>query len=586
MWFLSMKIKLKGGDLSLFEAFVSCKGRINRKIFIGLFFLLLFVYASVCLVFNLVDLSTPVTISVIFLYFFISIYIKRLHDTNRSGYWLLASLVPFFGLVYINIIAFIGKTKKDNKYGEANNYGAIAYFTNPTVKEINSKYIVNDITKMNPVIVKDVLVPKTTDDVCRFLKTTDSAISIGGGRFSMGGHTASPNTTHIDMRGLNKILNYSLENRTVEVEAGARWCDIQKFVSQFDLSVKIMQTYANFTVGGSLSVNVHGRYIGLGPVVMSVRSITIALASGEVVKASPNDNQDIFYGAIGGYGGIGIILSVELELAKNTNLLRVNKRIPISKYRKFFEEKVKADSNVVFHNADVYPKKYSKVNAVSWINTDKKTKLPKLQVPKRVHPIGMYFLWAISMTPLGKWRREHIIDRLVFLKNIVHSRNYEAGYNVAELNPISGKNFSWVLQEYFVPVRYMESFIKEMSDTLNDFDVNVLNISIRHAEKDPGTLLAWADEEVYAFVLYYRQNTDELARNKVAIWTRLLITTALKYSGKYYLPYQLHATDEQLHKAYPNMQTYFKLKDKLDPNYRLQSSFFNKYYKNSPMRTN
>ena len=40
------------------------------------------------------------------------------------------------------------------------------------------------------------------------------------------------------------------------MQAGIRWCDIQEFVDPHDLSVKIMQTYANFTVGGSLSVNV------------------------------------------------------------------------------------------------------------------------------------------------------------------------------------------------------------------------------------------------------------------------------------------------------------------------------------------
>jgi len=31
-----------------------------------------------------------------------------------------------------------------------------------------------------------------------------------------------------------------------------------------------MQSYANFTVGGSLSVNVHGRYVNQGPLILSV----------------------------------------------------------------------------------------------------------------------------------------------------------------------------------------------------------------------------------------------------------------------------------------------------------------------------
>ena len=36
-------------------------------------------------------------------------------------------------------------------------------------------------------------------------------------------------------------------------------------------------------------------------------------------------------------------------------------------------------------------------------------------------------------------------------------------------------------------------------------DVQVVNVSIRHAHKDPGAYLAWARKEVFALVLYYKQ---------------------------------------------------------------------------------
>ena len=43
---------------------------------------------------------------------------------------------------------------------------------------------------------------------------------------------------------------------------------------------------------------------------------------------------------------------------------------------------------------------------------------------------------------------------------------------------------------------------------LQAHDVNAVNVSIRHALPDPGTYLAWAPNEVFAFVLYYKQRTD------------------------------------------------------------------------------
>lgn len=45
-----------------------------------------------------------------------------------------------------------------------------------------------------------------------------------------------------------------------------RWRDLQDHLDPHDLSVRTMQSYANFSVGGSVSVNVHGRYVGHGPI--------------------------------------------------------------------------------------------------------------------------------------------------------------------------------------------------------------------------------------------------------------------------------------------------------------------------------
>lgn len=113
---------------------------------------------------------------------------------------------------------------------------------------------------------------------------------------------------------------------------------------------------------------------------------------------------------------------------------------------------------------------------------------------------------------------------------------------------------------------------------LQRYHVNVLNISIRHSKKDPGSLLAWAKEEVFAFVLYYKQGTSELAKNKVALWTRELINATISVDGSYYLPYQLHATPEQFHHAYPRAREFFALKQRLDPNNKFRNKLWDKYY--------
>src|SRR4051794_27946444 len=114
---------------------------------------------------------------------------------------------------------------------------------------------VNDVTQINPIEVFAIATPRSIAELQHTLTNTALPISVGGGHFSMGGHTASPGSLHLDLREMNQVLAFDPQGKTIRVQAGIRWCDIQRFVDPHGLSVKIMQTYANFTVGGALSVN-------------------------------------------------------------------------------------------------------------------------------------------------------------------------------------------------------------------------------------------------------------------------------------------------------------------------------------------
>ncbi len=440
-------------------------------------------------------------------------------------------------------------------------------------------HLINDVTELNPVEVWAVAKPETTLEIADAIKRATGPISVGGGRFSMGGQTASEGSLHIDMRGMNKVLMFAPEDKIIRVQTGIRWCDIQRFIDPHGLSVKIMQTYANFTVGGSLSVNVHGRYMGLGPLILSVRAITIVLASGETVEATPKQNSDIFYGAIGGYGGLGIIVEAELELVDNVRVERTSRKMKTSEYLQFFKDHVRGSGKAVFHNADLYPPHYTRVRAVTWSETDRAATTDTPLMPVRKHYwLHKYFFWAFTETIKGKWRREYLVDPILFAGKPVHWRNYEAGYDVRELEPASRKNRTYVLQEYFVPIDRFDAFVPKMAEILKRHRVNVVNISVRHAKADPGSYLSWAKEEVFAFVLYYKQRTRENAKKRVGVWTRELIDAALSEGGTYYLPYQAHGTDAQFHAAYPRAKDLFALKDKLDPDFRFRNVIWDTYY--------
>ena len=443
----------------------------------------------------------------------------------------------------------------------------------------NNNLVVNDVTGLNPVMVWAISKPRSVDDVVEAIRRTDGPVSVGGGHFSMGGQTASPNTLHLDMRELNQVVAFYPAEKVIRVQAGIRWCDIQRFVDPHGLAVKIMQTYANFTVGGALSVNCHGRYMGLGAVVMSVRAIKVVLADGSVQEASPSSNAELFYAVIGGYNAVAVIVEAELSLADNVKVKRLARKMSAVEYIGHFKSKVRYFQDAVFHNADLYPPHYRKVRSVTWARTDEATTEPRrLQQGGQSYPVNRYFVWAVTETPLGKWRREYLIDPLLFFFRKVHWRNFEAGYDVAELEPASRARTTYVLQEYFIPVERFDEFVPKMAEILQRHGVNALNVSVRHAQQDPGTLLAWARGETFAFVLYYKQRTRDNALNRVAVWTRELIDAAIGCGGAYYLPYQAHATDAQFHAAYPRAAELFALKRRLDPHFRFRNVLWDKYY--------
>ncbi len=439
--------------------------------------------------------------------------------------------------------------------------------------------VINDVTQLNPIVVTEVITPTTTEEVVAAVRSHAGPVSIGGGRYSMGGQTATGGALQIDMRRMNRVVAFSPAEKWITVQAGARWRQLQERIDSTDLSIKIMQTYSNFTVGGSLSVNVHGRYVGLGPLVLSVRGIRIVLADGTVVDASPTVHSDIFYGAIGGYGGLGVIVEATLELADNIRIRRHDRRMPITSYKAFFFDSVRNQPDAVFHNADIYPDAYDEVNAVTYSATDDSVTIPDRLIPAdRSYGLNRFMFRVISEWPFGKAFRQHVVDPWIFRGEPVTWRNYEASYDVAELEPASRESASYVLQEYFVPVERFDDFVPRMRDIFRRHDVNVINVSIRHARPDPGTLLAWAKTEVFAFVVYYKQGTDVAARDSVGVWTRELTDAVVGVGGSWYLPYQPHATDAQLQAAYPRLPEFFALKQRLDPTDKFRNTLWDRYY--------
>ena len=457
--------------------------------------------------------------------------------------------------------------------------GIIGPAARPTGAATEAAEVAN-VTGLYTVQVGRIEVPAATADVARALKAWPGRVAVGGGRFSMGGQVAVEGGLHLDMRGMNRLVWFRPSERTVRVQAGMRWRELQALLQPVGLAVKTMQSYANFTVGGSVSVNAHGRYVGHGPVGNTVRALQLVLADGSVVEASRTGNRELFRAAIGGYGAVGVITEVELDVADNVKIERQVEKVPLDRYPAYFKEQVLADPSAILHNADLLPPHFNAPVAVTWrraapdaVLTD--AALLEPHGGKHVAEAGM--IWLVTEMPFGERLRSDVLHPLLTRGPAVKWLNREASLDVARLEPLTRSLSTYALQEYFVPERHFAAFAAALAAVLRRHDVEALNVSIRHSPADRVALLPWAREDVFCFVLYHKQRVWTLAQEAVGRWTRELIDAALKCEGRYYLPYQLHATPAQFDAAYPEARELRRLKATMDPAGRWSNELWRKY---------
>lgn len=448
---------------------------------------------------------------------------------------------------------------------------------NPFTWFSGAQLYITDVSQTSVIPVRNVLKPTTIAQLQQIVALAQYPISIAGGRFSQGGQIAYPQGIVVDITDLNKIISLNVAAQEITVEAGITWAAIQKSITPHKLSVKVMQSYNDFTVGGSLSVNVHGRDIHYGPLIDTIKSIEILLADGSVQTASRSENPDLFAGAIGGYGALGIITRATLSLTPNIKIQRTIKQMPIEDYPKYFLETIKNDPKAVLHNADLYPTDFKKVSSITWYQTDAAlTNSQTLQTPQKFYPGQLLAEQALRrISPLHSLRPS--TDAKIKQAPAVVWRNYEMSSTVKTLEPLVRFPTTSVLQEYFVPTDKLVTFINNMRMYAANYGINIINISIRYIPQNTESMLSYAKQECFSLVFYINIVNTQAGLDEAQIWTRKLIDLALNLNGSYYLPYQLFGTLSQVKTAYPKWDDFIALKQLYDPTNKFSNSLLKKY---------
>lgn len=319
------------------------------------------------------------------------------------------------------------------------------------------------------------------------------------------------------------------------------------------------------------------------------------LSNGEIKTASPTENPQLFKSVLGGYGLMGVILDVNLEVTDNELYAYSTKYMDYKDFPKYYKDSIaqNKDLGLFYARLSMSPTSYLTTTAVHlYEKTDDKTPIPPINTDEHdwlqrlvinFSKTGGFGRWVRSV--LEKYADSSVLhtcisrNQAMSQKEVICdvSRNQEMydamGYLKNKLPDTD------ILQEYFIPPDKMPEFVDGLRSTVQKNGSNLLNVTIRIVHKDTITALPYAKDDRFAFVLYFNQKFNTKDSQKLQKTTTDLIDLATNLGGAYYLPYQLYYSPEQLKKAYPEIDTFFATKKKYDPIELFDNTWYQKYSK-------
>jgi FAD/FMN-containing dehydrogenase len=141
----------------------------------------------------------------------------------------------------------------------------------------------------------------------------DLEVAVRGGGHNVAGRASIDKGLMIDL-SLMKGIHVDPRNRTARVQGGVTWAELNRETQLHRLAVTggvVSSTgVAGLTLGGGLGW-LMGKY---GLALDNLCSIEIVTAEGKLLRASKNDEPDLFWAVRGGGGNFGVATSFEFQL--------------------------------------------------------------------------------------------------------------------------------------------------------------------------------------------------------------------------------------------------------------------------------
>jgi decaprenylphospho-beta-D-ribofuranose 2-oxidase len=413
-----------------------------------------------------------------------------------------------------------------------------------------------------------VMYPRDARDLFTVLQH-DQVLSRGLGR-SYADQATNTNHLVLKMEMMNHFLAFDAEKGILQCEAGVSLDDIIRHFAPRGWFPMITPGTKYITIGGAIANDVHGKaHHADGSFVNCVYDFTVMLADGAVLRASRDENPDLFWASFGGLGLLGVILTATLQLRKIETT--------------YFKQKAVAARNLdeMIQAIDDSDKEYS--SSVAWIDPMAKGK----RLGRGVLTMGNHALLSdlpakLAKDPL-KLGKKPLITVPFYLPGFILNKFTVSLLDIAlywmqksapaishydkffypldminEWNRGYGKR-GFIQYQFVIPIESGKENIRSILTEITNSDcIPFLNV-LKKFGKGQGGLLSFPFEG-YTFAI------DFPITKPLKPFTEKLDKMVLEMGGRIYLGKDAYLDEATFKAMYPQHVDWLKIKKKYDPN--------------------
>lgn len=138
-------------------------------------------------------------------------------------------------------------------------------------------------------------------------------VAVRGGGHSTAGYSSCDDGLVIDCRGMKKT-DIDVERRVGRFGSGLTWGEFDAATQEHGLAVTGGRVTHTGVAGLTLGSGSGWLDRKLGPTAANLLSVEVVTADGQVVRASEDENADLFWGIRGGGGNFGVVTEFEFRL--------------------------------------------------------------------------------------------------------------------------------------------------------------------------------------------------------------------------------------------------------------------------------